>query len=93
MLRLSENVRLPFDKLMVLSKVEGLTVLSESRKAALPSSLVTAADFCTLHSSGFRRPCIWAFSVSLREKGFSTASLEHFRRKYVHHFQFLGSCG
>ena len=29
----------------------------------------------TPHSSGFQKPCIWAFSTSLREGGFSTASM------------------
>jgi hypothetical protein len=48
-MRLSENAHLPFDKpfdkLTVLSKVEGLMALSKGRRAALPSSLVTAAYF------------------------------------------------
>jgi hypothetical protein len=30
---------------------------------------------CTPHSSGFRKPCIWAFSISLSETAFSIVSL------------------
>jgi hypothetical protein len=62
----------------------------QSRRAALPSSLVTAAYFYVRlsqiplfggDSSGFRKPCTWTFSISLSSSRFSD-SLLSFLKKY-----------
>ena len=37
---------MPFDKLMVLSQVEGLMALSKAERLRYPLSFVTAAHFC-----------------------------------------------
>ena len=40
---------------------------------------------CTPHSSGFRKPYIWTFSISLSEAGFSTVSKPSW--KHLHGYQ------
>jgi len=80
-LRLSEKAHLPFgkpfdepfDKLTVLSKVEGLMALSKGRRAALPSSLVTEAYFSVrLIPRDFGSLAYGHFPSTSREPGFST---------------------
>jgi hypothetical protein len=86
--KLSENAHLPFDRLTVLSKVEGLTALSDVEGSMLSNveaskGCVTLIPrhcgvlLCTPHSSGFRpaaKPAGWTFSISSSEAGFLTAS-------------------
>jgi hypothetical protein len=67
----------PFDRLTVLSKVEGLMALSKVEASKGCVTLIPrhcGVLLRTPHSSGFRKPYIWTFSISLLESGFSTVS-------------------
>jgi hypothetical protein len=76
-MRLMEDAHLPFDKLTALSKVEGLRYPHPSslRGVGPPGRRHCGVLLCTPHSSGFRKPCIWTFSINLLEVRFSKASI------------------
>ena len=70
-------MRNPFDARFVRRLSENAHLLryphpSSLRGVGPPGRRHCGVLLCTPHSSGFRKPCIWTFSISLSEVGFST---------------------